>query len=211
MIDSKNWKDHIRHIREILRRLGHAGLTVKQKKCQFAKSRCTYLGHVVGNGEGRPEQSKLQAVEDFQVCASLGLTGYYRKFIADYAKIATALTDLTRKSAPNKVAWSSACEKAFEALKKALGSASVLRSPDFNRMFILQTDASNRGIVAVLSQHDDDGTERPVAFYSRKLLPREERFSTMERECLAIKLATHAFRVYLLGRLYKRTTVLWNG
>ena len=74
----------MRHIREVLHRLGHAGLTVKPKKCQFAKSQCTYLGHVVGNGEVRSEQSKLQAVEDFptpatkkQVRAFLGRTGYY--------------------------------------------------------------------------------------------------------------------------------------
>ena len=131
---------------------------------------------MVGNGEVRPEQSKLQAVRDFptsitkkQVRTFLGLTGYYRKFIANYAEIATPLTDLTRKSTLNKVAWSPACEKAFEILKKALCSTSVLRSPDFGRPFILQTDASNRGIGAVLSQHDDDGTEHPIAFYSRKL------------------------------------------
>ena len=74
------------------------------------------------------------------------------------------------------------------------------RSPDFTRQFILQTDASNRGVGAVLSQLDDDEIERPVAYYSRKLLPREENYSAVEKECLAIKLTTHAFRVYLLGK-----------
>ena len=75
-----------------------------------------------------------------------------------------------------------------------------MKSPDFEKRFILQTDASDRGIGAVLSQLDDDGIDRPIAFYSRKLLPREQRYSTIEKECLAIKIATHAFRVYLLGR-----------
>ena len=125
---------------------------------------------------------------------------YYRKFIADYAMTATALTDLTKKDAPNKIVWSPECEQAFRSLKEALGSSSVLWSPDFHRTFILQTDASNRGVGAVLSQRDDEGVERPVAFYSKKLLPREERYSTIEKECLAIKLATHVFRIYLLGR-----------
>ena len=76
----------------------------------------------------------------------------------------------------------------------------VLLSPNFDREFVLQTDASNRGIGAVLSQLDDAGQERPVAFISRKLLPREEKYATVEKECLAIKLAIQHFRVYLLGR-----------
>ena len=198
VIHSKSWGEHLHHVSEILHRLDRAGLTMKPRKCQFAMSQCSYLGHVVGNGKVRPEQSKLQAVKEFptrttkkQVRAFLGLTGYYRKFIADYAKTVTALTDLTKKDAPNKIVWSPECEQAFRSLKEALGSSSVLQSPDFHRTFILQTDASNRGVGAVLSQRDDEGVERPVAFYSKKLLPREERYSTIEKECLAIKLATH--------------------
>ncbi|ETW93809.1 MAG: hypothetical protein ETSY2_50775 [Candidatus Entotheonella gemina] len=137
-----------------------------------------------------------------QVRAFLGLTGYYRKFIADYAELAVELTDLTKKDAPSRVRWTAACEKAFQALKDKLCSAPVLRSPNFDKQFILQTDASDRGVGAVLSQYDDDGTDYPVAFFSRKLLPREVRYSTIEKECLAIKVATHAFRVYLLGRKF---------
>ena len=162
---------------------------------------------IVGSGEVRPELSKLQAVKDFptpvtkkQVRAFLGLTGYYRKFIPDYANTAVALTELTKKNAPNHVRWTAECEQAFRTLQKNLCSEPVLKSPDFDRTFILQTDASERGIGAVLSQRDDSGVDHPVAFYSRKLLPREVNYSTVEKECLAIKLATHAFRVYLLGR-----------
>ena len=76
----------------------------------------------------------------------------------------------------------------------------VLQSPDFSKEFILQTDASDRGVGAILSQHDGDGYDHPTAYFSRKLLPREERYSTIEKECLAIKLGTEAFRVYLLGK-----------
>ena len=174
--------------------------------------KCIYLGHVVGNGEVRPEESKLHAVENFptpttkkQVCAFLCLTG------AEYADVAVALTDLTRKNAPNRVKWTTLCEKAFKALKDRLCSSPILKSPDFDRKFILQTDASNRGVGAVLSQQDSDGVEHPEAFYSRKLLPREEHYSVIEKECLAIKLATHAFRVYLLGRPFEiRTDHLFN-
>ena len=166
---------------------------------------CSNLGHVVGNGEVRPEEAKVQGVHDFptpktkkQVRAFLGITGYYRKFIAHFSEIATPLTDLTKKNAPNQVRWTDACESAFQTLKTALCSEPVLKSPDFGRPFTLQTDASDRGIGAVLSQCDDEGLEHPVAFFSRKLLPREERYSTIEKECAA----THAFRVYLLGRKF---------
>ena len=117
-------------------------------------------------------------------------------------EIATLLTDLTKKNAPNHVRWTDTCESAFQTLKTALCSEPVLKSPDFGRPFTLQTDASERGIGEVLSQCDDEGLEHPVAFFSRKLLPREERYSTIEMECLAIKAATHAFRVYLLGRKF---------
>jgi len=130
----------------------------------------------------------------------MGLAGYYQKFIPDFATIAAPLTDLTRKNAPNLVSWSPACEGAFTELKSRMCSLPVLRSPDFTKPFVVQTDASERGVGAVLSQLDDDGNDYPVSYYSRKLLPREERYATVEKECLAIRLAVHAFRVYLLGR-----------
>ena len=115
------------------------------------------------------------------------MTGYYRRFIANYAEIASPLTDLVKKSAPNKVLWSDGCNSAFNTLKKLLCFSPVLSSPDFSREFILQTDASDRAVGAVLSQVNDIGEEHPVGYFSRKLLPREERYSTIEKECLAIK------------------------
>ena len=154
-------------------------------------------------------EDQHKAVQDFpipttkkEVRSFLGLTGYYRRFMPDYAANAVPLTELTRKSAPNKVQWNNTCQDAFEKLKKLLCSQPVLWSPNFSKEFILQTDASDYGIGAVLSQFDAEGIDHPVAYYSGKLLPREQRYSTVEKECLAIKLATHAFRVYLLGRKF---------
>ena len=207
IIHSQTWDDHIEHISTVFKRLADARLTVKPTKCQFAMSTCTYLGHVVGNGEVRPGSLKVEAVQHFpvpkskrQVRAFLGLTGYYRRFIPHFARTAAVLTDLTRKDAPNQVIWTPGCQRAFDQLKEVLCSSGVLQNPDFKCQFILQTDASNRGVGAVLSQRDDKGVERPIAYFSRKLLPREEKYSAVEKECLAIKLATHTFRVYLLGK-----------
>ena len=110
------------------------------------------------------------------------------------------LTDLTKKSMPNSVVWNDKCEDAFKVLKDMLCSDPVLNSPDFKKGFIVQTDASDRGVGAVLTQVGVDGQEHPVGYFSRKLLPREQRYSTIEKECLAIKLSLDAFKVYLLGR-----------
>ena len=213
VIFSTTWEDHLKAVRSVLGRLRQAGLTAKPRKCQFGMKECTYLGHVVGGGVVKPHVSKLEAVASFpvpktkkEVRTFLGLSGYYRKFIPGYAGIAIPLTDLTRKSAPTTVCWTEECEKAFSQLKALLCSEPVLRSPDFSRDFVLQTDASERGVGAVLAQIDDQGEEHPVAYFSRKLLPREVNYSTVEKECLAVKLGVNAFRVYLLGRSFQVET-----
>ena len=115
----------------------------------------------------------------------LGLTGYYRRFIPDYATIAAALSDLTRNDKPTQLEWNAGCEEAFQRLKNALCSQPILQMPDFRRGFIVQTDASDRGVGAVLSQMAEDGSDQPVGYFSRKLLTREEKYSTIEKECLA--------------------------
>ena len=140
---------------------------------------CVYLGHSVGSGKVQPEEVKVQAVMNFssprtkkQVRSFLGIAGYYRKFIHNYASVASPLTDLTRKTQPNNVTWTPECATAFEQLKQALCLAPVLKSPEFDRPFLLQTDASDRGVGAVLSQLMEEGDERPIAYFSRKLLPK---------------------------------------
>jgi len=207
VIYSESWEEHLKHIREALERLRKSNLTAKPSKCQFRMKECVYLGHKIGNGEVKPDQDKISAVTNYpvpktkkQVRGFLGLTGYYRKFIQNYAEKAAPLTDLTKKSLPDKVMWTVKCEKAFNTLKTALCQSPILKSPDFERKFILQTDASDIGVGAVLSQLDEEGKECPLAYYSRKLLPREKRYSTVEKECLAIKLAVEHFKVYLLGK-----------
>ena len=207
VIFSGTWEEHLEHVKKMLLKLREHRLTAKPVKCQFGMKECSYLGHIVGSGQVKPDPRKLQAVKEFpipitkkQVRGFLGLTGYYRKFIQDYASIAAPLTDLTKKSLPERVQWTAESRRAFEALKIALCKNPVLVNPDFSKQFILQTDASNRGVGAVLSQLDDNKTDRPVAYFSCKLLPREQKYSTVEQECLAIKLGVEAFKVYLIGK-----------
>ena len=158
IIFSSSWSDHLSHVRQVLERLkAAAGLTVKPKKCHFGKRECTYLGHCIGNGLVKPAQSKLDALEAVttpttkrQVRAFLGLAGYYRRFIPDFSSIATPLTDLLRKNCPKVVQSTTECETAFRTLKRLLCSSPVLRAPNNDRPFILQTDTSDHGIGAVL-------------------------------------------------------------
>ena len=191
------------------------GTTAKPSKCRIAAAQCSYLGHIVGNGEVRPELDKVKAVADFprpenikDVRAFFGLSGYYRRFLPNYATTALPLTDLMKKrsTGSKQITWTSECEVAFKQLKTQLVKETVLKSPDFNKSFILQTDVSNCGVGAVLNQQDSEETEHPIGYFSRKLLPREERYATVGKECLAIKLGIQAFHVYLLGKPFEIQT-----
>ena len=203
VIFSSSWEELIS---TVLTRLREAGLSVKPSKCQFAVKECTYLGHIIGGGKVYPIKDKVEAIRKFptpeskeQVRSFLGLAGYYRRFIPDFSAVAAPLTDLTRACEPNGIKWGSKCEGAFNKLKEALTSAPVLWSPDFKKSFLLQTDASELGVGGVLSQCDEEGRDHPIAYYSRKLLPRERNYATIEKECLAIKLSIEHFQVYLMG------------
>lgn len=108
--------------------------------------------------------------------------------------------DLTKKDQPSNVCWSQEYQEAFDKVKEVLSSDPVVQLPDFSRQFFIRTDASSRGLGAALMQTDDFGQTLPVLYASRKLLDRETRYSTVERECLAIVWAINKFSRYLIGR-----------
>ena len=206
VIFNASWEDHLTHMGALLSRLQELGLSAKPAKCQFAMTECTYLGHV-GNGVVKPQEDMLTAIKHFlqpttkkQIQSFLGLTGYYCRFIPNYATVAVPLTNMIKKSKLVTVNWIAEGIQVFNKLKEILVSTPVLANPDFSRPFILQTDASEFGLGAVLNQVDTEGYDHPVAYFSRKLLPREQRYATVEKECLAIKLGVEVFQVYLLGR-----------
>lgn len=127
-----------------------------------------------------PDKGKIEAVlrytrlnTEMEVWAFLGLVGYYRRFIPQFATMAVPLTDLTKKREPDKVKWTDECEATFQALQESLSREPVLQVADPRKPFVLQTDASHLGLGAVLSQKGDDQEEHPVAFASRALLPQE--------------------------------------
>ena len=209
VIFSRSWQEHIGHLRQVFNCLQEAQLTVNLSKCQFGKSEVHYLGHVIGRGTVKPDPQKLEAVNSYpvpvskkEVRAFLGLAGYYRRFVPHFATIAELLTDLTKGRNPDQVKWNDRCEKAFCTLKELLLTPPVLKVAEANKQYVLQTDASEQGLGAVLSQLEENGEEHPVAFASRKLLPREKNYSLVEKECLAIVWSLQMFHVYLYGQRF---------
>ena len=138
--------------------LRQAGLTANVKKCQWGHTRCEFLGHIVGNGTVSPAEGKIEAVRSFvqpktkkQIRQFLGLTGYYRRFIGKYAEHTFHMTEATRKSAAERVVWSNIMIDEFWYLKDCLCSIPSLTLPLASGNFVLQTDASQVGLGAVLS------------------------------------------------------------
>ena len=201
---SLTWEEHCRHIKQVLDRLRLAGLTANVRKCQWGQTRCEFLGHVVGNGTVSPAEGRIEAVRSFekpqtkkQIRQFLGLTGYYRRFVEKYAEHTYYLTEATRKSAPERVVWSPLMFDEFCFLKSVLCSIPSLTLPCASNDFALPTDASQVGLGEVLSVLSD-GEGWPVAYYSRKLQPRERKYSAMELEGLTVVAAVHHFSPYLI-------------
>ncbi|GBN80631.1 Retrovirus-related Pol polyprotein from transposon 297 [Araneus ventricosus] len=136
----------------------------------------TWGMHLIGQGSRTPGEMKSKAIRDFppptiktEIRAFLELAGYYRQYITMFSIIATPLTDLlTGRSKKGEVTWSAECTVAFEKLKTLLTSEPVLYAPDFTKKFVLQTDASEFGMGAVLSQIYDEKNEHPVLYLSKK-------------------------------------------
>uniref|UniRef100_A0A9J7WVK0 ribonuclease H n=1 Tax=Cyprinus carpio carpio TaxID=630221 RepID=A0A9J7WVK0_CYPCA len=209
VIHSETWEEHLERLRKVLSELRGAGLTANPRKCHLALTEAKYR---VGRGLIRPQEKKVAATlsaprptTKTQVRAFLGLVGYYRCFIPNFSSLASPLTDLTRKGQPEKVPWNPETESAFHRVKAALTSEPVLRAPDFNRPFLVQTDASDTGLGAVLSQVIDS-EEHPVIYISRKLTSAERRYAAVEKEALAIKWAVLELHYYLLGRQFTLIT-----
>lgn len=212
VIFSETWEEHLARVQAVVQTLREASLTANPDKCFFGLSEAKYLGYIVGGGMVKPQVSKVEAIKEWpvpqnkkQVRAFLGLAGYYRRFVQDFSSITAPLTDLIKKSAPNKVKWTVETEKSFNRVKELLCSGPVLKVPDFRKPFIVQTDASEVGVGAVLSQIVD-GEEHPVMYLSRKLLPREKRYAVVEKECLAVRWAIETLKYYLLGREFTLVT-----
>ena len=185
--------------------LVQAGLTIGPTKCLFGVNSVDFLGHRLEQGMIGLDQDNVEKIKDAsrpstkkQVQSFMGLAGYYRDFIPNFAAIAAPLSDLTQKGQLNKVEWSEAQEKAYQTIKSYLTSEPILRLPNPAKTYFLRTDASNNGIGAVLMQRHEEKLF-PVCYASKKLSRAECNYSTIEKECLAIVWGIKRFYLYLYG------------
>jgi len=179
--------------------LKQEGLYAKFSKCEFWLREVQFLGHVVSNEGIKVDPAKIEAILNWErprtpteVRSFMGLAGYYRRFVKDFAKIATPLTKLTRKA--EKFTWTEKCEESFQELKNRLTTAPVLVLPDERGDFVIYSDASHKGLGCVLMQHD-----KVIAYASRQLKIHEQKYPTHDLELVAIVFALKIWRHYLYG------------
>ena len=224
LIFTESQEEHLRLLDKVLGRLRDAGLKVSIEKSVWMAKEVTYLGYIIGQGELRMDPAKVRAILDIktpperaaenggryspnlrkQIKSFLGAAGFYRKFIKDFATLSAPLTDLTKEG--KRPQWTQVHTDAWQELQRRLASAPVLRQPDPERRFFIDTDASNTGVGAVLLQKDDEGNAHPVAYASRKMTSAEMLYSTREQEALAIIFAIEKFNDHIRGRRFTVVT-----
>jgi transposase InsO family protein len=204
IIYSSSFEQHLEDLKTVLSLLQKAGITLKLEKCSFCAEEVQYLGFVVGRKGLRVDESKLDAVKKSvppktktQMRRFLGLTGVYRRFIENYAKVAAPLTRYLKTEKGDASTLDEEALIAHEKLKDAVTSAPVLALPRPGAKMILETDASNEQLGVQLLQGDDDRTFRPVGFWSRQCNKAECNYSATEKEALAVVWGIKVCRPYL--------------
>ena len=203
IVFSSTWEEHLARIRQVFEWLRHANLKLGADKCTFAAKEVSYLGHRVTEEGLLPDSSLLEAIREIpppktatEVRSFLGLAGYYRRYVKNFAAIAGPLHALTRKDAV--LQWSAECQAAFDKLKTLLTTSPITAFPGFSQAFRLYTDASTADLGAILAQVHD-GKARIICCSSRALNQAEKAYPATKLDCLAIVWAVAKFRPYLMA------------
>ena len=204
LVGSQSEEEHWRVLEAIFSRLEVTGLRVRESKCSFFQDSVEYLGHRMSRDGVRPTEDKVKAIVDAPrptnvtgLKSFLGLVTYYARFIAQRADVLSPLYDLLKAGAG--WTWSPSQEKSFCAVKQSLASNTLLVHFDPRKQLVLTTDASCKGVGAVLAHIDSSGNEAPIAFASRRLSMTEQKYSQIEREGLAVVMGVTKFHQYLCG------------
>ena len=204
IVFSTDLPTHLQRLELVFERLAQAGLKLKPSKCAFLQRSVDFLGYKVSSQGITTDERKTEAVVEWpvptklrEVRGFLGLCGYYRRFVHNFSEIAAPLHAMTRKNVPFQ--WTHQCQTAFDTLKCKLTTAPILALPRDEGQYIMDTDASDHGIGAVLSQIQD-GEDRVVSYASRLYSTAEQRYCVTRKELLAVVFFMKQFRQYLLGR-----------
>ena len=209
LIFSTNAEEHFSHLEIVLSRLQVEELYVSPKKCVLLTEETEFLGMIVGKEGIRVNPEKIEVVTSWprpqsltEVRSFIGLLQFFRRFIRDFSGVAAPLTALTKKGSGIHC-WNSQCDRAFLMLKEALTTAPILMSPDWGKPFRCHVDASQKAVGGTLTQLDQNGSDRVIAYYSKKLSTAEEDYTANERELLALVYFLKRFRCYLEGSSFE--------
>ena len=206
IVYGSSFEEHVQRLDMVLSRILDAGLKLKPEKCQLLKAEVTFLGHVVSQNGVRPNPDNVAKILSWPVPKTvtevrqiLGMGSYYRRFIKDFSMLVKPLTELTKKA--NAFVWTEECQNAFDKLKKLFTSPEIMAYPQDDGEFILDTDACDTGIGAVLSQIQN-GETKVIAYGSRTLNKAESNYCITDKELLAVRYFVEYYRQYLLGRKF---------
>ena len=210
IVPSTTFEEGLVRLEHVWKRFEDANLKLKPSKCLLFQKEIKFLGHVVSEAGVQTDPEKTKTIKEWptptnvkHVRSFLGLCSYYRKFVLGFADIARPLHKLCEKG--RLFVWDTECEESFTRLKETLSTTPILGYPRLNMPFILDTDASNEAIGAVLSQ-EQDGSERVIAYFSKSLNKHEMNYCVSRKELLAVVQSLKKFHTYLYGqRILLRT------
>ena len=207
LIYSNSMSEHKGHVRKVLTALRKAGLQLDISKCEFHVTETIYLGLIISKDGIRMDPKKIETIQNWNtpknlkdVQAFIGFANFYRRFVKGFSRIAGPLTAMSKKK--SSFVWTADCARAFEDLKAMFTSDVVLLHFDPDKESVVETDSSDYVNAGVLSQYDDNGVLRPVAFFSRRLSPAECNYEIYDKELLAIIRAFEEWRPELQGAAY---------
>ncbi|MCO5563017.1 hypothetical protein L7F22_016653 [Adiantum nelumboides] len=206
LVYSKTREEHEQHLRQVLEILRTAKLYAKRSKCLFFVEKVAYLGFIVSKDGISQDPAKVEVVVKWPIPQSvsevrefLGLTGWCRIFIQDYALISKPLTELTQTD--ETFIWTEKRDFAFNELKNLLAKSPVLKLPDFEKTFEVIVDACAKGVGGIFRQEG-----HPIAYESQQLCIHERNYPTHDLELLAVVHALKKWRHYLLSQIFELVT-----
>lgn len=206
-LGSKSYESMLEMLRKLFDRIREFGLTINPEKTTFMTKEIQFLGHVINGNSIRPSDDNLRKITDFpspntkrKVQRFIGLVNYFRKYLNNFSKLASPLTDLLKKNV--KFKWGEKEQQAFETLKNKLNERPILAHVDYDKILTLVTDASDHSIAGMLAQEGEDNILHPIHYFSRKLSETEKRYSIYEKEILGMVASIKTFSHYLYGKRF---------